>query len=601
MAALQLFILFVALNVVLSSSRQIITTLPGFDGDLPFKLETGYIGVGENDNVQLFYYFIESERSPEDDPLVLWLSGGPGCSGFWALAYQLGPLSFDYENSRENSPKLLLNPYSWTKVASIIFIDAPAGTGFSYVKNWQGFVMNDTLSAVQTYFFLRKWLIAHPSFLANPLYIFGESYSGKVLPIVVQKISDGIDLGDEPRMNLKGYVLGNPVTDEASDMNFRPQFAYMKGLITHEIYESAKRNCRGEYTNADPSNGLCKADLQNITANIYEPQCSLDILRRPVQFIWDRAIIEEDSFDFLYSPVQSAPSHWCRKDNYFYSYNWANNKAVQKALRVREGTVEYWTRCNKSLSYTSDVSSGVDYHRKLTKKGYQVLVYSGDVDMVVPYMATEAWIKSLNLTIETGWQPWLVESQVAGPEKLALSRTSLRGLPEEMKALVNLRYLNLEETSKMSRIPKQLISSISKLQVLRMLKCSGSVLSDDAEPLMKELLCLEHLDVISLTLDCSRANVIPILFKYRKLVSVTQSLEISSFWFSPRLNASDLANLASMEKLGELNFMLCNFEEFKSTGDVEKVLQSRFRSLRKIVINGCEVKDLTWLVFVPNL
>ena len=34
--------------------------------------------------------------------------------------------------------------------------------------------------------------------------------------------------------------------------------------------------------------------------------------------------------------------------------------------------------------------------------------------MVVPYMATEAWIKSLNLTIETGWQPWLVESQVAG-------------------------------------------------------------------------------------------------------------------------------------------------------------------------------------------
>ena len=52
-----------------------------------------YVGVGENDSVQLFYYFIESERDVSMDPLVLWLTGGPGCSAFSGLVYEIGMLS----------------------------------------------------------------------------------------------------------------------------------------------------------------------------------------------------------------------------------------------------------------------------------------------------------------------------------------------------------------------------------------------------------------------------------------------------------------------------------------------------------------------------
>lgn len=67
--------------------------LPGFSGELPFKLVTGYVGVGDDENVQLFYYFVESMKDPINDPLILWLTGGPGCSVLSGMLYEIGKYS----------------------------------------------------------------------------------------------------------------------------------------------------------------------------------------------------------------------------------------------------------------------------------------------------------------------------------------------------------------------------------------------------------------------------------------------------------------------------------------------------------------------------
>lgn len=68
----------------------------------------------------------------------------------------LGPLVLKIEEYTGNLPPVELNPYRWTKVSNILYVDAPVGTGFSYSTTPEGSYSNDTLSATQSYTFIRK-------------------------------------------------------------------------------------------------------------------------------------------------------------------------------------------------------------------------------------------------------------------------------------------------------------------------------------------------------------------------------------------------------------------------------------------------------------
>ncbi|XP_075493759.1 serine carboxypeptidase-like 13 isoform X2 [Primulina tabacum] len=413
-----LFFLFILASAAAYSN--IIETLPGYPGTLPFKLETGYISLGENGERQLFYYFVESEGDPNKDPLLFWIIGGPGCSGFSAFVYEIGPLTFDFSTFNGSLPDLVYNPYSWTKFASIIFIDAPVGTGFSYTNTSQVYTSSDTKSTLDYYMFLRKWLLNHPSFTKNGLYVGGDSYGGKVAPMVALEIVKGNEAGLHPRIRLKGYLTGNSPIDQEHHFNEWIPYAHRMALISDEYYERAKNSCNGEYLNPDPNNYECLHVLQLIdqcTDNINKkhilvPKCELSPPKGD-DFTERQMIIENDPIDFLLMSKQE--DRWCLLNNHVTSYVWANDPSVQEALYVRKGMIkDYWKRCNRSLLYEYDVESALPHHQLLLDKGYEALVYSGDHDFLVPYTSTLKWIHSLNLTIEDEWRPWTVDGQVAG-------------------------------------------------------------------------------------------------------------------------------------------------------------------------------------------
>jgi serine carboxypeptidase-like clade 1 len=211
--------------------------LPGFEGPLPFQFETGYIGVDESE-VELFYYFVKSENNPKNDPLILWLTGGPGCSSFQGLMYENGPLYFKSVKYNGSLPTLLLNPNSWTKFANIIYLDLPVNTGFSYATPPRDAAhSNDTQACHQAYKFLQTWLIRHPEFISNPFYMGGDSYVGLILPSITQMISYGNEVQTNQYINLQGYILGNPITIHSEDQNYRIPFVHQMGLISDELYQ----------------------------------------------------------------------------------------------------------------------------------------------------------------------------------------------------------------------------------------------------------------------------------------------------------------------------------------------------------------------------
>ncbi|XWS11829.1 hypothetical protein CRYUN_Cryun37aG0034600 [Craigia yunnanensis] len=100
-------------------------------------------------------------------------------------------------------------------------------------------------------------------------------------------------------------------------------------------------------------------------------------------------------------------------------------------------------------------------------------------------------------------------SKLLSLECLDLSNTRIRQLPIELKALEKLKCMNLESLGHHIRIPRQLISAFLKLQVLRMKSCYyslGQEVEDNSECLVDELKCLNHLNVLTVTITINKGE-----------------------------------------------------------------------------------------------
>jgi len=372
------FLLAVLVSLLLSLTAadvpaDLIASLPGY-GKTPSKQYSGLIAADADNTVFLHYWFVTSTNNPSTDPVAVWMNGGPGCSSLEGFLTELGPFSFTGERDSSGIPLMTDNPYAWTTVSSVLFLEQPAGVGFSYAVNGS-LVSDDYIQSQNTYGFLLNWFKAYPEYAKNDFFITGESYAGIYVPTLANRILDGNAAGN-PYINLKGIAVGDGcIGNSVGTCGNGPDrtqilldFFYGHGMVARSTYDQINTVC-GDWI--DPPADCLRAANQATRSvgsidvyNVYDT-CGDDNLQYQPSSLDASPVLRapDTGIEALSDPVVCVPT--------VLSEDYLSNEAVRKAIHVDGVNRTEWTECynlrskfaTKQWRLTSESCSPVDVHK----------------------------------------------------------------------------------------------------------------------------------------------------------------------------------------------------------------------------------------------
>lgn len=361
--------------------------LPGFsklkstdDWTIP-TMYSGHLPASNDNDIQYFFWKFEGRNKilPEgESPLILWLNGGPGCSSMSGALMEIGPFRLNED------AEVIPNEGSWHMRGSVLFLDQPVGTGFSFAKDYpQSNKMEIITGNFMT--FLKNYLETFPEDKNREIIFAGESYAGQYLPYFAEAIAkhNSNIKTDEEKINVKALMIGNGWIDpETQYLSYVP-FALDKKLVdksdpNFKDLLAQHESCQNVINKADKSSprlsySECEAVLSKIITknnkeciNVYKydviekyPSCGLD---------W---------------PVDT---HYVTK--------FLSNKKVLKALHVNDERA--WIECRQTVKVDSiDTRPSIELLPSLLESGLEIILFNGEKDLICNTRSVDDTIKKL--------------------------------------------------------------------------------------------------------------------------------------------------------------------------------------------------------------
>ncbi|UZJ57382.1 hypothetical protein CBS101457_006702 [Exobasidium rhododendri] len=258
---------------------------------VPFAVEDSYAGLlpitaAQDESREFFFWWYPSESHVGSDDLVIWLNGGPGCSSLEGLLQENGPILFPF-----NSTAVVRNPYSWTKLSNVLWVEQPVGVGLG---KGSPDVHNEIEVGKQFYGFLVEFMKTFPQLRNKKLYITGESYAGKYIPYIADEILTHHTKAENTKngLNYYGISINDPsfINDGFSEELPAVEFAehYQKTLgLNNSFIASLRKTAK--------ANGVDNFVAKNL---VYPPKGPIFL---PEQYDADNY----DPFDAIYTAAQA--------------------------------------------------------------------------------------------------------------------------------------------------------------------------------------------------------------------------------------------------------------------------------------------------------